>query len=176
MGGWRDMLDIGVGFEFLDEVSRKLKVGHWAVVAALDEEWATPLDSRMESIGGIVVRSRREHFCDDQLRGELKSAMADVVQYETDRDKFPEHDTSRLKARVRDARAKLERVAERTETRLGRLRREMEAEVEVLRDPIEDTADAKFRKDNRITAVTTQYEARSRKLTETLDAARAMLA
>jgi uncharacterized membrane protein len=60
MGGWRDMLKIGVGFEFLDEASRELRPGRSAVVSVLDEKSETPLDSRMESIGGIVVRTRAD--------------------------------------------------------------------------------------------------------------------
>jgi len=176
MGGWRDMLEIGVGFEFLDEVARELRPGHWAVVSALDEEWVTPLDSRMDSVGGIVVRGRREDFQDDKLRGELDAARADLAQYEAERRKFPEQDESRLETRIMEARARLKRAAERTGARLDRLRQEMEAEVKALQEGSETTDDAKFRKDSRIAAVRTEYQARCTKLSQALEAARTMLA
>ena len=47
----------GVNAEFLDDVSAKLTPGKWAVVSEISEEWVTPVDTRMEALGGIVFRT-----------------------------------------------------------------------------------------------------------------------
>ena len=46
----------------MDEVSQNLTPGKVAVVADADEEWVTPLDTRMEALGGIVFRRARGEF------------------------------------------------------------------------------------------------------------------
>ena len=55
-----DMNDAGVNAEFLDDVSAKLTPGKWAVVSEISEEWVTPVDTRMEALGGIVFRDAQE--------------------------------------------------------------------------------------------------------------------
>jgi uncharacterized membrane protein len=49
----------GVGVDFVDTVSEKLTPGKTAVIAEVAEEWVTPLDTRMETIGGDVIRESR---------------------------------------------------------------------------------------------------------------------
>jgi uncharacterized membrane protein len=66
MGGWRDVLNLGIGTDFVDEVSRELRPGRSAVVAEVDEDRVTPLDTRMEALGGVVFRQWRADFEDEQ--------------------------------------------------------------------------------------------------------------
>jgi uncharacterized membrane protein len=41
---------------FVDEVSRTLSPGKFALVAEIDEDWNSLLDARMEELGGVVSR------------------------------------------------------------------------------------------------------------------------
>lgn len=65
LGGWRDHLHAEVTDDFLESVARKLVPGRFAVVAEISEEWLTPLDERMEALGGTVVRAWRQDFVED---------------------------------------------------------------------------------------------------------------
>jgi uncharacterized membrane protein len=56
VGATADLAHAGVGADFLDDVSKALKPNTAAVVAEIEEEWTTPVDTRMEAIGGIVFR------------------------------------------------------------------------------------------------------------------------
>src|SRR6516225_5915721 len=56
-GGISDLYAAGVDADFLDDVSATLRPGKCAVVADLSEEWVTPVDTRMETLGGIVFRT-----------------------------------------------------------------------------------------------------------------------
>ncbi len=51
-----DLANAGVGDEFIDDVSKFLLPSKVAVVAEIEEDWTTPVDTRMESIGGLVFR------------------------------------------------------------------------------------------------------------------------
>lgn len=62
LGSSCDLLNIGVGTDFLDKVSRELAPGKAAVIAEVDEDWVTPLNTRMEAIGGTVLREWRSDF------------------------------------------------------------------------------------------------------------------
>jgi len=50
---------VGVTDEFVSDVTAALTPGKVAVVADISEEWVTPLDMRVEQIGGVVFRRAR---------------------------------------------------------------------------------------------------------------------
>ena len=51
-----DLTNAAVGEDFVDDVSAALSPGKVAVVAEVEEDWTTPVDARMDAIGGIVFR------------------------------------------------------------------------------------------------------------------------
>jgi hypothetical protein len=57
----------GVDVTFLDDVSRGLTNGKFAVLAEIKESWTTPVDTRVHKLGGIVFR---------RLRGDAVSLCA----------------------------------------------------------------------------------------------------
>ena len=65
-GSIGDLYVAGVNADFLDDVSATLTPGKCAVVADVSEEWVTPVDSRMEAVGGVVFRSLKTTVEDDQ--------------------------------------------------------------------------------------------------------------
>ena len=75
-----DFSNLGVGQDFLDDVAKTLRPGKVALVAEVDEEWTTPVDSSMEALGGVVLR-RALSDVQKQVREENIAAMkADVAQ------------------------------------------------------------------------------------------------
>jgi hypothetical protein len=50
------------------------------VVADVSEEWITPIDTRMEALGGLVVRTTREHFEEERRTEELAGLRAEIAQ------------------------------------------------------------------------------------------------
>jgi uncharacterized membrane protein len=79
-----DFSNLGVGQDFLDDVAKTLTPGKVALVAEVDEEWTTPVDSNMEALGGVVLR-RALSDVQKQVREENVAAMkADVAQYKAE--------------------------------------------------------------------------------------------
>ena len=70
IGAIGDAEEVGVTEEFVNDIKTALTPGKVALVAEIDEEWVTPLDTRMERIGGscsagqaISLRPRRTTRC-----------------------------------------------------------------------------------------------------------------
>ncbi len=55
-GGAIDVSKSFVAEDFVEDVNKTLTPNKVAVVAELEEDWTTPVDTRMEAIGGTVFR------------------------------------------------------------------------------------------------------------------------
>ena len=72
--------DLGIGEDFIDDVTKVLKPNKVALVAEVEEDWIAPVDTRMEAIGGTVFR-RALAEVQSQIREENVNAMkADLAQ------------------------------------------------------------------------------------------------
>jgi uncharacterized membrane protein len=56
-GSTVDLKNARVGSDFIDDVQRALSPNKVALIAEIEEEWTTPVDTRMEAIGGTVFRA-----------------------------------------------------------------------------------------------------------------------
>jgi hypothetical protein len=75
-----DFANLGIGEDFIDDVTKVLKPNKVALIAEVDEDWIAPVDTRMEAIGGTVFR-RALAEVKDQIREENVNAMkADLAQ------------------------------------------------------------------------------------------------
>jgi len=73
---WGDLVDFGVTPNFIEGLAIALLPGKAAVIAEIEEDWITPLDQRIEAIGGHIMRTwRSELEADPQFR-ERKSIQS----------------------------------------------------------------------------------------------------
>lgn len=82
-----DVSNLGVGADFVDEVSKRLRAGTVALVAEIEEQWIAPLDDRMSKVGGSVYRRSRSDVIDYQderdaaaLRQEKEEMQEELAQ------------------------------------------------------------------------------------------------
>ena len=68
-----------IGSDFIDDVS-KMSPNRVAVVAEVEEEWTTPIDTRMEAIGGTVFRRGLADARDASDSKEVAAMKADLAQ------------------------------------------------------------------------------------------------
>jgi len=76
-GSIADLHVAGVGAEFLDQVTAALAPGKCAVLADISEEWVTPIDTRMDPLGGAVFRTPKKSFEDEQRARDVAALRAD---------------------------------------------------------------------------------------------------
>src|ERR1035438_2009466 len=75
-----DLHAAGVDAEFVDEVAATLSPGKCAVIADVSEEAGSPVDTRMEALGGTVFRKARKNVEDDERARDVAELRADIDQ------------------------------------------------------------------------------------------------
>jgi uncharacterized membrane protein len=108
LGALSDLSEARVGEDFVDEVAQKLTPGTFAVIAEVEEDWTTPVDTRMEALGGVVVR-RALSDVREQLRKERIAAMqADLAQLREEAKSAGAQRKAKLQAQAERLQGKLE--------------------------------------------------------------------
>ena len=83
-GAFYDIDTARVGEDFVYDVSKSLTPNKVAVVAEIEEDWTTPVDARMEALGGVVFR-RALWEVREKLDDEDAAAMeADLAQFKSE--------------------------------------------------------------------------------------------
>jgi uncharacterized membrane protein len=165
LGGWSDLFNLGVGTDFLDKVSRELSPGKSAVVAEVEEDWVTPVDTRMEAIGGTVLRQVRADFEDEQIRQEVNADKAELAALQAEYRQARDEHKAKVKARIDEAQAKMKAAAGRARAKRERLQRERDAKIKILQDQMAKAkAEAKAANEHRMTEFRADYDQRADKL------------
>jgi uncharacterized membrane protein len=127
-----DMYEVGVNEDFLNEVSARLTAGKWAVVADISEEWVTPVDTRMEAVGGTVFRVARADVEDDQYARDVAGIKADIAQLKAEHAKSRADRKAKLQTKIDNLNKKLHAKLEQAKNRRKRREEEAKAKVEAL--------------------------------------------
>jgi len=132
-GSIRDFYRAEVSAEFLDEVAAALQPGKFALIADVDEGWATPVDAQMEALGASVLRSSRRSLEAEErakevgrLRAEIEQTKAELARVHADR-------KAKLQARLDKLNAQLETHLAQIKQRLEEIKSEAESKVQALR-------------------------------------------
>lgn len=100
LGALSDFAEARVGSDFVEEVAEALTPNKVAVIAEVDEDWTAPVDTRMETFGGVVIR-RALSDVREQLRKERIAAMqADVAQLKQEASSAKAARQAKLQARI----------------------------------------------------------------------------
>jgi len=108
LGGLFDLDNVRVGEEFIDDVAKSLTPDKVAVVAEIDEDWTTPVDTRMEALGGKVFR-RALWEVQESLRKEDVAAMkADLAQLKDEISQARADQRTKLQTRIDQLQTKID--------------------------------------------------------------------
>jgi uncharacterized membrane protein len=164
-GALYDLAKVGVGGDFLDEVGRQLTPGKVAVVAEIWEEWVTPLDTRMEAVGGVVLRRTRGEFVEAQIERDIAGLKADVANLKAEQARAGKEARAKLQAKIDAAKTKLKAAQDRAGVAAEATKREMDAKLGALREHVAKAkGDAKAKLEARIAEVQSDYKRRADKL------------
>ncbi len=165
LGSWADLLDHGVSGEFIDEVSQSLTPGKTAVVADIEEFWTAPLDTRMEPVGGVVLRQWRRDVESDRIESEISTRTEQLADLKAEHTQAGTEDKLRLKTRIDNEEAKLKATADRAMARMEALKQRAEAKIKLLQDHAAQVgAETKARIDHRIAKIHAESETLSARL------------
>ena len=131
VGGLVDIDNLRVGEDYLDDVGRSLTPNKVAVVAEVDEEWTTPVDARMEALGGTVFRRAlwevRDKLDDEEIaamKADLAQMKAEIAKAHADRKQKLQTKIDNLQTKIQAREQKLKEQYE-TRKRLTSAKREV---------------------------------------------------
>jgi uncharacterized membrane protein len=164
-GALYDLTTAGVGVSFLDEAAERLEPGKAAVVAEIQEEWVMPLETRMEAVGGTVLRQGWGDVVDAQIARDVAAIEADIAAMEAEYQQASGEAKAKLQAKIDAARAKLQQTRDRTGAKIEAAQREAEAKLTTLREQAAGAqAERKQQLAKRQAEVKADYEERTTKL------------
>jgi len=133
LGALFDVDDARVGEGFLDDVSKSLTPNKVAVVAEVEEEWTTPVDTRMEALGGTVLRRALwevEKTVDEQ---EGAAMEADLEQLKSEISKAHADRKAKLQKKIGELEAKIDAQQKKTIQRREAFEARQKAKKDILK-------------------------------------------
>ncbi len=150
-----------VGEDFLADVIAALVPGKFAVVADVDEEWVTPVDTRMEALGGVVFRTVKTAAEDERRAREAAARRAELDQLKAEHAKAHSDRKIKLQAQVDRLRERLQKKLEEDQSRSKQREDALQAKVSALQKKAEqEKGDAKAAIDARIKRLRDDYQHR----------------
>ena len=155
----------GVSDEFLRDVTRAVRPGKSAIVAEIEEDWITPLDSLMEMLGGLVFRRVRSEVFDSQLERDVMTLHAETIHLRDELAQVAGAAKTKLLRKAEDARSRLERARDKAQRRIDAMTLEAEAKVRSLQAQAGCAAEyTKANIERRIADIQADYQTRSGRL------------
>jgi uncharacterized membrane protein len=166
-GSIYDLQQLGVGGDFIDEVSLYLLPGKTAVVAEIEEEWVTPLDTRVDQLGGTLFRRGRGEFVDAEIARDIEVTKAEMKELKTEFNREAGEAKARIKAKIDTAQKNLQAKQDKIKETIENSNREFEAKLASLQEQATKARDEKkLALEKRIGELKTDQEARVKKLNQ----------
>jgi uncharacterized membrane protein len=133
LGSAFDINNARIGEDFIDDVSKELTPNRFALVAEIDEEWTTPVDTRMEAIGGSVFRRALSEVNDAVDREDVAAMKADATQMKNEMAKAHADRKAKLQEKVTLLEARIQAQQEKSKARRQAHEQQAEAKAKVLK-------------------------------------------
>jgi uncharacterized membrane protein len=132
-GAAADLDNARIGDDFLDDVAKVLLPNRVAVVAEIEEDWTTPVDTRMEAIGGTVFRRALSDVTDTANAEEVAAMKADIAQMKAEHAKAHADRKAKLQEKINQLDSKIQAQLQKHKDRRQAVEREAKAKAEVLK-------------------------------------------
>ncbi len=108
VGSIADLEQLRIGDDFIDDVRKFLSPGKAAVVAEVDEDWTTPVDARMEKLGGTVFRRSVSDVRDIANDEDAAAIKADIAQFKAEQAQASAERKAKILDRINQLDSKLQ--------------------------------------------------------------------
>jgi len=114
IGVFYDADTLQVGEDFVEDVSKSLAPNKVAVVAEVDEAWTTPVDTRMEALGGTVFRRALWAVQEQVRREEIAAMKADLAEFKSEISNARAERKAKLQKKIDQLEAKIDAQQKKT--------------------------------------------------------------
>jgi uncharacterized membrane protein len=182
IGAAFDLTKEGVDQDFVEDVGARLEPGKAAVIAEIDEQWQVPLDTRMEALGGTLVRRTQTQIEDAYLEREIETAQRELAELESEtvaemkasQTEKARRRAERLQEKIDAAKRKVQAKEDELAGKLQAVRTEGDRKIALL-EAQKATASAESRAalERRLADVRADYARRTKRLQEAMDRGKA---
>jgi len=159
IGSIADVEETGVSSDFINDIETALAPGKGAIVAEISEDWVTPLDTRMEDIGGVVFRRPRTLVKTTEDDRDAAAHRAEMEQLQVERTQARADRLAKIDARIDSLRVKLENAIERKRSKMQLRQQQREAKIHALQAKANRTkGENRRRQEDRIAELRREYE------------------
>jgi uncharacterized membrane protein len=131
-GAIGDLAVAGIDAEFLDDVAVTMTPGKCAVIADVSEEWVTPVDTKMEALGGKVFRKARKSVAEDQWARDVEEMRTEIEQLKAEQAQARGERKAKLQAKIDKLNAELQAKLDQAKQRSEQIKNETDAKVKAL--------------------------------------------
>jgi uncharacterized membrane protein len=136
-GGGFDLDNARIGGDFLEDVKKALSPGAVAVVAEIEEDWTTPVDTRMEALGGNVLRRALSEVRETVDREEMAAMKADLAQMKAEHAQARADRQGKLREKISGLEAKIKDRLQKARERQQAAERQAQAKAQLLKSKAE---------------------------------------
>lgn len=122
-----------VGEDFVADLFKSLTPNKVAVVAEVDEDWTTPVDTRMEAIGGTVYRRSMWEVRESADAKEIAAMKADLAQLKAEQAKVNAERKAKLQKKIEQLQAKIDAQQKKVKERQAAFEARQKSKGDVLR-------------------------------------------
>jgi uncharacterized membrane protein len=133
VGAAADLNNARIGEDFIDDVTKTLLPNRVAVVAEIEEDWTTPVDTRMEAIGGSVFRRALSDVKQTIHEENVAAMQADLAQMKAEHAKAHADRKAKLQEKINQLDSKIQAQLQKAKDRREALERQAQAKVQVLK-------------------------------------------
>jgi uncharacterized membrane protein len=132
-GSAYDLNKLAIGEDFIDDVSKTLTPTKAALVAEIDENWVTPVDARMEAIGGTVFRRSLADVKKTIHEENVAAMQADLAQMKAEQAQASADRKTKLHETINKLEAKIQAQLQKAKEAREAAERQDKIKVQVLK-------------------------------------------
>jgi len=132
-GSATDIDNARVGDDFITDVSKQLLPNRTALVAEVEEDWTTPVDTRMEAIGGTVYRRAVSDVTHQENHEDVAAMKADLAQLKAEHAQARADRKAKLQTHINQLDTKIQDQLQRAKEKHQAAERETQAKVQILK-------------------------------------------
>jgi uncharacterized membrane protein len=135
-GATADLDNARIGADFIDDVNAVLSPNRVALVAEIEEEWAKPVDTRMEKLGGQVFRRALSEATDTANKEEVDAMKADLAKMKAEHSKAVADRKAKLQEKISQLDSKVQAWEQKDRDRTDSAERQAKKKLQVLKEKI----------------------------------------
>jgi type I site-specific restriction endonuclease len=174
IGAAFDLTEEGIAQDFVEEAGAGLETGKAALIAEIDEQWQVPLDTRMEALGGNLLRQTRTQIEDAYAERAVQAAERELAALEAETVAHVQPQADKLQAKIDAAQRKLQAKQSELAAKMQAVEDEGNRKIAVLEAQLATaTAESKAVLQERLAEVRSEYSRRTKRLQEAVESRKA---